>query len=102
MCERIAGSMVEKPWPQKKLLMRGKTFCIKQITLSQLKWLLDLHNDPEVLNNLTNPEPVSWENHERWFEDTLKSPREWRLTASVDGEPIGLAKIIAVDWQNKN
>ena len=65
-------------------------------------WLIDLHNDPLVLRNLTDPRPITRESHMAWWERTQRSNSQKRLIFCVDGERVGFAKFIDIDYNNLN
>lgn len=65
-------------------------------------WLVELHNDPEVLNNTRDPRPITMEQHAAWWVRTKDSPSEARLVFTMDGERIGFTKFYAIDRYNKH
>ena len=66
------------------------------------RWLVDLHNDPEVLRNLTHPEPITMEQHLAWWESTRINPKQLRLVFTVEGERVGFTKFYDIDRTNHN
>lgn len=64
------------------------------------EWLVALHNDPIVLHNLTNPNPISLESHLKWW-NSLR-PGELRLIFTVNGERAGFCKFYSIDGYNEN
>jgi len=70
------------------------------------EWLVELHNDPVVLHNLTDPRPITLESHMKWWSTIEKNPKEDRLIFvkdSVDGNmgtPVGFAKFYSIDTYN--
>ena len=71
-------------------------------------WLVELHNDPIVLRNLTNPTPVTMEQHLLWWKTIENNSREQRFifeTNSYDGKlgtRVGFAKFYSIDKKNLN
>lgn len=66
------------------------------------EWLVELHNDPEVLRNLTHPNPIQMKDHLTWWEGIRHDPREQRWIFKVDGERVGFTKFYSIDRVNKN
>ncbi len=64
-------------------------------------FLVELHNDPEVLRNLTHPEPITMEQHMRWWQRLQTDRRQLRLVFVVDGKRAGLAKFYDYDAMNQ-
>ena len=65
------------------------------------KWLVELHNDPEVLHNLTHPEPITMAQHMMWWESTKIKQDQLRLIFTVDGERVGFTKFYDIDRTNR-
>lgn len=65
------------------------------------EFLVDLHNDPEVLKNITNPNPITLESHLLWWEN-LNKEKEHRLIFTVNGEKAGFTKFYSIDNVNNN
>jgi RimJ/RimL family protein N-acetyltransferase len=76
-------------------------FSLRDVNENDHPWLVNLHNDPVVLHNLTNPEPISLEGHLRWW-SSLNRQRERRQIFCVGGAPAGFVKIYAIDRINRN
>lgn len=64
------------------------------------KFMLDVHNDPEVLHNLTHPEPVSLKDHMAWVKRIMKDPCEMRAIFMVDEQRVGVMKFYRIDQTN--
>lgn len=64
-------------------------------------WLVELHNDPEVLHNVTDPRPITIEGHIRWWK-SLNPTREIRKVFLVNGTRAGFCKFYQVDSINAN
>lgn len=83
-----------------------KQFELKFIeTDSDIDFLLEVHNDPVVLHNITNPTPTERSHHLKWICDILQKQeqtKEMRLIFCVDGKNAGVAKIYSIDKINGN
>lgn len=77
-------------------------FCLRPIVDNDHAFLIDLHNDPEVLKNLTDPRPITLEHHLTWWNNVKNNPRQLRLIFTVDDVPVGLTKFYNIDETNKN
>lgn len=64
-------------------------------------WLVDLHNDPETLKNVTNPNPITLESHMRWWNKVITNPQEQRWIFCKDDVRIGFVKIYKIDRANQ-
>ena len=51
-------------------------FDLVEVRDNDHEWLVELHNDPLVLHNITNPSPITLENHIMWWKNlnTNKKP----------------------------
>jgi len=65
------------------------------------EWLVELHNDPLVLHNITNPSPITLENHIMWWKN-LNTNKERRFIFTVDKIRAGFVKIYTIDNINNN
>lgn len=63
-------------------------------------WLFELHNDPEVLRNLTHPSPIRFIEHLQWWNSIRNDPKEQRLIFTVDDVRVGFTKFYAIDQIN--
>lgn len=73
---------------------------LREIRDEDHDWLLELHNDPLVLQNLTNPTPISVQQHMQWWYRTKDDPRQKRLIYTVDDERVGFTKFYDIDHNN--
>lgn len=71
------------------------------ITDSDHEWLVELHNDPVVLYNLTDPTPITLESHMKWW-NNLDHRKNRRFIFKIDDERVGVAKIYNIDINNRN
>lgn len=81
-------------------LITPANMCLRPVEEGDHKWLIELHNDPEVLRNLTNPNEIEPRDHYAWWAGIRNDPREHRLVFQVDGERAGFTKFYAVDRSN--
>lgn len=65
------------------------------------EFLAQLHNDPLVLRNITNPEKITLESHLSWW-NSLNFERERRFIFKVDDQNAGFVKFYQIDKINKN
>lgn len=75
---------------------------LREVNHGDHEWLLSLHNDAEVLRNLTDPTPVTLQQHLNWWSRTESSERERRLVFEVNNAPVGFTKFYNIDFVNKN
>lgn len=64
------------------------------------QWLLELHNDPLVLNNLTHPTPVTMKEHLAWWKKIRRDKRQMRCIFTIDGQNAGMCKFYDIDDVN--
>lgn len=75
-------------------------FDLKEVSSNDHQFLVDLHNDPVVLHNLTNNEPITLEQHIKWWDRIIHSNTELRLIFTVDGCNAGFTKFYSIDHAN--
>lgn len=87
---------------------------LRPIVNDDHKWLVELHNDPEVLKNLTHPEPITMAQHMAWWNRVSSDPTQRRMifmvkVAELDGSEvvvhplrIGVVKFYGIDRSNQN
>lgn len=78
------------------------SYCLRKVTDEDHQWLVDLHNDPQVLMNLTNPNEISLETHIQWWNSIKQNFKEERLIFYVDDVKAGFAKFYNIDGSNRN
>jgi RimJ/RimL family protein N-acetyltransferase len=84
---------------------------LRTIGKSDAKWLLDLHNDWETLQHLTDSRPVDEKQQEFWVERMMNSSSSMRLAVLTEhehlviglhpGEPVGCIRLDRIDYLNK-
>ena len=72
-----------------------------QKTYPKNSLLIDPQTNPEVLKNLTNPQPITLESHLNWW-NSLNKEKEKRYVFCVNEEKVGFCKIYSIDRNNKN
>ena len=75
---------------------------LRNVTDDDHEFLLALHNDPDVLKNLTHPEQITIAQHLAWWEKIKTNPTQRRLIFEVNGERVGFAKFYDIDPTNKS
>lgn len=60
------------------------------------RWLVETHNDPVVLRNLTNNAPITLESHLVWWNRIQRNHLEERLIFCVNGERAGFTKFYSI------
>ena len=66
------------------------------------EWLVELHNDPQVLRNLTDPRPITLAGHMAWWSSISSRASERRLLFEVGGDRAGFTKFYAIDSDNRS
>lgn len=84
------------------MIIPGTNMQLRGVTPDDHEWLVELHNDPIVLRNLTDPTPITMTSHMAWWERTCTNPKQLRLIFTVDGQRVGFAKFIDIDRNNHN
>lgn len=77
-------------------------YTLRRVDDSDHAWLVALHNDPEVLRNLTHPSPITMEQHMAWWNSTKHDLKQARFIFCLDGARVGFAKIYDIDYVNRN
>jgi UDP-4-amino-4,6-dideoxy-N-acetyl-beta-L-altrosamine N-acetyltransferase len=75
---------------------------LESVTQEDHEFMIDLHNDPTVLFNLTDPTPVSIESHLKWWNTVQNDPKSDRKIFYVDDVKVGVSKFYAIDLTNRN
>lgn len=76
------------------------SFKLKNVTDDDHEWLCNLHNDPIVLRNVTDPSIITLESHMNWW-NSRGSSEQYKIFA-VDEKRVGFAKFRPIDNQNRN
>jgi diamine N-acetyltransferase len=80
--------------------MSVTSYSLRPVHDDDHEWLVDLHNDPVVLRNVTHPNPITLERHLRWWGLIVQASSQQRLIFTVDGIRAGFAKFYDVDYDN--
>lgn len=84
----------------------NKFYVLEDVRDEHHEWLCNLHNDPEVLRNLTHPSPITLDQHLEWWRQTSTDPRQERFIFGVHTltgvKPLGFTKFYDIDHVNKN
>lgn len=75
---------------------------LRKINPTDHKWLVDLHNDPGVLINLTHSNVITLDEHMSWWENIKNSKKELRYIFTVNDVPVGFTKFYDIDYDNRN
>jgi len=78
------------------------TYGLRSVQDDDHEWLVDLHNDPSVLYNMTHPQPITMEHHMAWWSKISHDHRQLRLIFTVDGQRVGFTKFYDIDRANQN
>lgn len=74
----------------------------KPLCHNTLEWARRLHNDPGVLEMLTDPHVVTVVEQEEWFNRLKGSSKSKRLLAVHGSENVGVVRIDLIDENNKS
>lgn len=78
------------------------TYALRTVNDDDHKWLVELHNDPVVLYNMTHPQPITMAHHLAWWSKISHDHRQLRLIFTIDGERVGFTKFYDIDRANQN
>jgi diamine N-acetyltransferase len=73
-------------------------YTLRDVEFEDHKWLVELHNDPLVLYNITNPNPITIDEHLKWWYSLGNSQK--RMIFCVDGVRAGFCKFYDIDYIN--
>lgn len=66
---------------------------LRQANSEDMLFLFDLANDPSSRANSFSTQPISLEEHERWFASKLAEPNSYIFIAEKDSAPVGQIRI---------
>jgi RimJ/RimL family protein N-acetyltransferase len=75
---------------------------IREVSDDDHKWLVELHNDPGVLRNLTHPMPITLDQHMSWWSSIKDSKTQKRFIFTVNSARVGFVKIYDIDDVNRS
>lgn len=78
------------------------SYTLRPVTQDDHEWLVELHNDPNVLRNLIDPRPITLEQHLSWWSKVKDDPKQLRMIFEVDGLRVGFTKFYDIDHANRN
>ncbi|MEO5741994.1 MAG: GNAT family protein [Vicinamibacterales bacterium] len=81
--------------------MSDSRYSLRDVRDDDHRWLVELHNDPDVLYNLTDPKPITLESHLAWWK-SLNQNSQIRKVFCVDDERAGFTKFYNIDRTNRN
>jgi len=76
-------------------------FSLRNVKNDDHEWLVELHNDPMVLKNITNPNIISLEHHNEWWK-SIDNIKEIRKIFCVNKDRAGFCKFYKIDKVNNN
>lgn len=85
-----------------KYAVDATRFRLKPVTDDDHEWLVELHNDPAVLKNMTHSQPITLAHHLAWWKKVSHDHRQLRLVFEIDQERAGFAKFYDIDQGNRN
>lgn len=74
---------------------------LREVEETDHQWLVDLHNDPLVLRNITNPNPITLKSHLKWW-NSLNQKINPRKIFCVNDMRVGFVKFYNIDYLNSN
>lgn len=77
-------------------------FKLRPVADDDHKFLVELHNDPVVLKNMTHAEPITMDSHLAWWNKIKNNPNQLRLIFEVGDKPAGFTKFYDIDSGNRN
>jgi RimJ/RimL family protein N-acetyltransferase len=72
---------------------------LRPATLGDAETVFSWRNDPFIVARGSSQKTVTWEEHMRWFEETLSGSQRKMLIVLVDGEPRGQVRFDRVDGE---
>jgi len=76
---------------------------LREVRQEDHEWLVSLHNDPQVLTNMTHPEPITVIQHLEWWERVSKNNAQKRLIFEIGADTrVGFTKFYDIDHVNRN
>lgn len=89
-----------------KQVISDSYFYFREVEDTDHEWLFELHNDPLVLHNITNPEPITLESHLKWWTNLNRTKEKRYIFCSNSSfaadARIGFVKFYNVDKMNNN
>ena len=79
------------------LALFNSSVTIREATIDDAKLFFEWANDPVVRQMAFHTEPIPWENHIKWFNTKVKSPKSHLLLCYHGLEPIGQVRFDILD-----
>ena len=73
---------------------------LRKVCVDDHEWLVELHDDPEVLRNVTHPQKITLEQHLLWWNRISNMCDQARLIFEIDHERVGFTKFYDIDHIN--
>lgn len=103
--------MIVKKIEKHKSMYHHSEVILRPISKNDAKWLLDLHNDWDTLQHLTDSRPVDEKQQDIWVERMMNSSSSMRLAVLTEhehldiglrpNEPVGCIRLDRIDYLNK-
>ena len=77
-------------------------FTLRRIKQSDHPWLVELHNNYDVLRNLTHPLPITLDQHLAWWKKVKNDAFQDRQIFCVNDQRVGICKFYDIDHGNNN
>lgn len=65
---------------------------LRLANLDDKEQVFQWRNHVDTRKYFFDPSPISWENHSKWFEETLKNPRKYLLMGTLNDREIGVLR----------
>lgn len=69
---------------------------LRKVTVEDMDLLYRWANDSTVRNNAFSTEPISYENHQKWFTERMEDPDTVMFLLMVEEEPVGQIRVTLV------
>lgn len=77
-------------------------YAFREVSDDDHEFLLNLHNDPLVLRNVTHPTPITLEHHLNWWKRIKNDSHEERLIFTINQQRAGFCKFCYIDRVNNS
>jgi len=82
--------------------LKGKNIVLRAIESSDLQFLKDMINDPEIEKMVVGWSfPISSQDQENWYAHQKVNENIVRLIVELDKKPVGLVSLNNIDWKNR-
>lgn len=80
--------------------LKGKFCQLRQITEEDLPLLLEWRNAKHVNENMEYQATISWEQHQKWFQDISEKGFYYFLIETIEKEPFGTIYVSNINDKN--